>query len=147
MADVKIIDIDGEQWDIKDQEARSSLASVETQLENLVNTDIPKYRTWEKLGQGISSSISQASMSIDVTDKTELLFCFRTSSSASEALASCVVPLSEFKSRGIFNVTYLSYVPSNAYMRFVFLSRTGNIISLSVTQNGVSGSVGVVFGR
>lgn len=35
MADVKIIDIDGEQWNIKDQTAREKIATLETEIEKL----------------------------------------------------------------------------------------------------------------
>lgn len=38
MADVKIVDIDNVQWNIKDQEARNRIAALETE----VNTNIPK---------------------------------------------------------------------------------------------------------
>ena len=37
MADVKIVDIDGSQWSMKDQEARNKIATLETE----VNTNIP----------------------------------------------------------------------------------------------------------
>lgn len=37
MADVKIIDIDGEQWDIKDQEARNIIAVLEQKAEENAN--------------------------------------------------------------------------------------------------------------
>ena len=46
MADVKIIDIDGEQWNIKDQEARNKVTAIEESINNiqtlLSNTDIFK---------------------------------------------------------------------------------------------------------
>lgn len=35
MADVKIIDIDGEQWNIKDQDARSKIITLETEITKL----------------------------------------------------------------------------------------------------------------
>lgn len=35
MADVKIVDIDGEQWNIKDQMAREKIATLETEIEKL----------------------------------------------------------------------------------------------------------------
>ena len=35
MADVKIIDIDNEQWNIKDQDARDKIAILETEIEKL----------------------------------------------------------------------------------------------------------------
>lgn len=38
MADVKIVDIDGSQWSMKDQEARNKVATLETE----VNTNIPE---------------------------------------------------------------------------------------------------------
>lgn len=38
MADAKIIDIDGSQWNMKDQEARNKIATLETE----VNTNIPE---------------------------------------------------------------------------------------------------------
>lgn len=147
MADVKKIDIDGVQWDIKDQEARDSVKVVETQLKNLINTDIPEYRTWKKLGQGISNSELEPSMTIDVASITELMFVYRTREDFNEALASTVVPLQEFKDNGIFKQTYVSYVPTTAYMRFRFISRQGDKIQLSVTQSGVPNSIGVVFGK
>ena len=45
MADVKIVDIDGSQWDMKDQVARDKIATLETE----VNTNIPeRFTTDEK---------------------------------------------------------------------------------------------------
>lgn len=38
MADVKIVDIDGEQWNIKDQESREKIATIE---ENISTQDLP----------------------------------------------------------------------------------------------------------
>lgn len=35
MADVKVIDIDGEQWNMKDQMAREKIATLETEIEKL----------------------------------------------------------------------------------------------------------------
>ena len=35
MADVKIVDIDGEQWNIKDQDARNKIKILETEIEKL----------------------------------------------------------------------------------------------------------------
>lgn len=37
MADVKIVDIDGEQWNIKDQEARNKNTEQDTKIENLTS--------------------------------------------------------------------------------------------------------------
>lgn len=37
MAEVKIIDIDGEQWNIKDQMAREKIATLGTEIENLTS--------------------------------------------------------------------------------------------------------------
>lgn len=45
MADVKIIDIDNEQWNMKDQEARNEITTLKTE----VNTNIPdRFTTDEK---------------------------------------------------------------------------------------------------
>ena len=50
MADVKIVDIDGSQWNMKDQEARNRIATLETE----VNTNIPeRFTTDEKKINGI----------------------------------------------------------------------------------------------
>lgn len=53
MADVKIIDIDGEQWNIKDQDAREKVAIIE---ENISSQDLPDVQatmingyTWKRL--------------------------------------------------------------------------------------------------
>ena len=35
MADVKIVDIDGEQWNIKDQDARNEITTLKTEIEKL----------------------------------------------------------------------------------------------------------------
>lgn len=35
MADVKIIDIDGEQWNVKDQDARNEITTLKTEIEKL----------------------------------------------------------------------------------------------------------------
>lgn len=37
MADVKIIDIDGEQWNVKDQDARNKIIEQDTEIENLTS--------------------------------------------------------------------------------------------------------------
>lgn len=50
MADVKIVDIDNEQWNIKDQEARNKIATLETE----VNTNIPnRFKVDEERIDGI----------------------------------------------------------------------------------------------
>lgn len=50
MADVKIVDIDNEQWNMKDQEARNKIATLETE----VNTNIPeRFTVDEKRIDGI----------------------------------------------------------------------------------------------
>ena len=50
MADVKIVDIDGSQWNMKDQEARNKSATLETE----VNTNIPnRFTVDEKRIDGI----------------------------------------------------------------------------------------------
>ena len=38
MADVKIVDIDGSQWSIKDQEARTQTNEIKTKLSEIINT-------------------------------------------------------------------------------------------------------------
>ena len=48
MADVKIIDIDNEQWNMKDQEARNKIAN----LENMLQTKANEIKT-EIIGSGI----------------------------------------------------------------------------------------------
>ena len=47
MADVKIIDIDGEQWSIKDQESREKIAEIE---ENISSQDLPDVQVTMKNG-------------------------------------------------------------------------------------------------
>lgn len=50
MADVKIVDIDGSQWNMKDQDARDKIATLETE----VNTNIPnRFTTDEERINGI----------------------------------------------------------------------------------------------
>lgn len=50
MADVKTVDIDGSQWNIKDQEARNEITTLKTE----VNTNIPdRFTTDEKRIDGI----------------------------------------------------------------------------------------------
>ena len=50
MADVKIVDIDGSQWNMKDQEARNRIATLETE----VSTNIPnRFTVDEKRIDGI----------------------------------------------------------------------------------------------
>lgn len=39
MADIKIVDIDGEQWDIKDQDARDSITALEDSISTKVLPD------------------------------------------------------------------------------------------------------------
>lgn len=47
MADVKIVDIDGEQWNIKDQESRKKIATIE---ENIATQDLPDVQITMKDG-------------------------------------------------------------------------------------------------
>lgn len=47
MADVKIVDIDGEQWNIKDQIARNNIAEIE---ENISAQDLPNAQITMKNG-------------------------------------------------------------------------------------------------
>lgn len=59
MADVTKIDIDGVQWNMKDQEARSKIATLETE----VNTNIPeRFTVNEKRIDGIYKSTSGKSI-------------------------------------------------------------------------------------
>ena len=53
MADVKIVDIDGSQWNMKDQVARDKIATLETE----VNTNIPeRFTVDEKRIDGVYRS-------------------------------------------------------------------------------------------
>lgn len=54
MADVKIVDIDGEQWNIKDQESRKKIATIE---ENIVAQDLPDAQVTMKNGYTCKSII------------------------------------------------------------------------------------------
>ena len=134
MADVKIVDIDGSQWNMKDQVARNKIAALEE-------------KKWEFVGQGISSDATEITLSVNTTDKKEFLFVYRTNKNSSESLGSMVIPIDEVYSNGIFRQTYISYVPSNAYLRFTLVSKSGNVLNLSFTQNGVPNSVGALFMR
>lgn len=134
MADVKIVDIDGSQWNMKDQEARTRIAALEE-------------KKWEFVGQGISNSTSDITLSVNIKDKKEFLFVYRTSENIPENLGSIIIPIDEVYSEGIFRQTYISYVPSNAYLRFTFVSKNGNVLNLSFTQNGIPNSVGALFVR
>lgn len=59
MADVKIVDIDGSQWNMKDQEARNKIATLETE----VNTNIPeRFTVDEKRIDGIYKSTAGKSI-------------------------------------------------------------------------------------
>ena len=59
MADVKIVDIDGSQWDMKDQVARDKIAALETE----VNTNIPeRFTADEKRIDGIYKSTAGKSI-------------------------------------------------------------------------------------
>ena len=59
MADVKIVDIDNEQWNMKDQEARNRIAALETE----VNTNIPnRFTVDEKRIDGVYKSTSGKSI-------------------------------------------------------------------------------------
>ena len=41
MADVKIVDIDGSQWNMKDQEVRNKIAEIEQSLKTEIVNDVP----------------------------------------------------------------------------------------------------------
>ena len=59
MADVKIVDIDGSQWSMKDQEARNKIATLETEI----NTNIPnRFTVDEKRIDGVYRSTSGKSI-------------------------------------------------------------------------------------
>ena len=59
MADVKIVDIDNEQWNMKDQEARNKIATLETE----VSTNIPnRFTVDEKRIDGIYKIASGGSI-------------------------------------------------------------------------------------
>ena len=134
MADVKIIDIDNEQWNMKDQEARNKIATLEE-------------KEWEFVGQGISNDVSEVTLSVNTEGKKELLFVYRTSANLPESLGSMVIPIKEVHSNGIFRQTYISYVPGNAYLRFTLVAKNNNVLDLSFTQNGVPNSIGALFMR
>ena len=134
MADVKMVDIDGSQWNMKDQVARNRIAALEE-------------KEWKFVGQGISSDIYEVTLSVDTTDKKEFLFVYRTAATGSECLGSMVIPIDEVHANGMFRQTYISYVPSNAFLRFTLISRSGNVLNLSFTQSGVPNSVGALFMR
>ena len=134
MADVKIVDIDNVQWNMKDQEARTRITALEE-------------KKWKFVGQGISSDTSKVTLSVNVKDKKEFLFVYRTSATMAENLGSIVIPIDEVSSSGMFRQTYISYIPNNAYIRFTFLAKNGDVLDLSFTQNGVPNSVGALFVR
>lgn len=134
MADVKTVDIDGSQWSMKDQEARNKITELEE-------------KKWEFVGQGISSDVSQITLSVNIEGKKEFLFVYRTSSNATENLGSMIIPISEVLPNSMFRQTYISYVPSNAYLRFTLVAKHNNILDLSFTQSGVPNSVGALFMR
>ena len=134
MADVKMVDIDGSQWSMKDQVARDRITKLEE-------------KEWEFIGQGISSSVSEVTLSVNTEGKKELLFVYRTSASSSENLGSMVIPINEVSLNGMFRQTYISYIPNNAYIRFTLVSKNNNVLNLSFTQNGVPNSVGALFVR
>ena len=59
MADVKIVDIDGSQWAMKDQEARNKIATLETEI----NTNIPnRFTVDEKRIDGVYRSTAGKSI-------------------------------------------------------------------------------------
>lgn len=59
MADVKIVDIDGSQWNMKDQVARDKIAALETE----VNTNIPeRFTVDEKRIDGVYRSTAGKSI-------------------------------------------------------------------------------------
>ena len=134
MADVKTVDIDGSQWGMKDEEARTRITTLEE-------------KKWEFVGQGISSDVGKVTLSVNVKDKKEFLFVYRTNATSAENLGSIVIPIDEVSLSGMFRQTYISYVPSNAFMRFTFLAKNGDVLDLSFTQGGVPNSVGALFVR
>ena len=74
MADVKIVDIDGSQWNMKDQEARNKIADLETEI----NTNIPNRFTVDEnridgvyrstAGKSIKECCEKLKYSYDVSD-------------------------------------------------------------------------------
>ena len=72
MADVKIVDIDGSQWNMKDQEARNKIAN----LENMLQTKANEIKA-EIIGSGIRDfrvGSSYFSMQVTVPNGYKCLF-------------------------------------------------------------------------
>lgn len=76
MAEVKIIDIDGVQWSIKDQTARNKITEQETKIENLT-TEINKIKNnYQRLYYNVDTNKDVLQNRIDA-----MIYCYNNSKS------------------------------------------------------------------
>lgn len=76
MADVKIVDIDGEQWNIKDQDARNKNTEQDTKIENLATEINVAKRELERFYYNANTDKTVLQNRIDA-----MIYCYNNSKS------------------------------------------------------------------
>lgn len=77
MADVKIVDIDGEQWNIKDQDARNKNTEQDTKIENLATEINVAKRELERFYYDANTDRTVLQNRIDA-----MIYCYNNSKSS-----------------------------------------------------------------
>lgn len=81
MADVKIVDIDGEQWNIKDQDARNKNTEQDTKIENLATEINVAKRELERFYYNANTNKDILQNRIDA-----MLYCYNNSKSGTATI-------------------------------------------------------------
>ena len=139
MADVKIVDIDSTQWNIKDQEARNGIATLETK----VNTNIPNRFTVDEeridgiykvaSGNSIQECCVKLNYSFEVSDIPYAIdYIFRNPSSYPTGIYNIAVggPAFLFVVQNLNN-TYMSVI-ATGYSTLDILKATKNDTNFSL---------------
>ena len=134
MADVKIVDIDGSQWNMKDQVARDKITTLETEI----NTNIPNRFTVDEkridgvyrstAGKSIQECCEKLNYSYGVTDITYVIdYVFRNPESYPTGIYSIAVggPAFLFLVQNLDN-TYMSIIATGYSTSDIFKATKSN---------------------
>lgn len=142
MQDVKIVDIDNVQWNMKDQEARNQIAALETE----VNTNIPnKFTVDEKRIDGIytvanGKSIQECCVKLNYPySYTDISYSINEIFSRPEQFPTGIYSFSSGGPAFLFIVQNLS----NVYMSVIATGYTTSEI-MKATKNYSEFSLGII---
>lgn len=142
MQDVKIVDIDNVQWNMKDQEARNQIAALETE----VNTNIPnKFTVDEKRIDGIytvanGKSIQECCVKLNYPySYTDISYSINEIFSRPEQFPTGIYSFSSGGPAFLFIVQNLS----NVYMSVIATGYTTSEI-IKATKNYSEFSLGII---